>query len=127
MEMLEKIPYVLIAAVVMLVATFICKYLYTKWNEIKTNIKNEKIRNVIDEVVDIVYRAVVQTNQVYVDSLKNSGTFDEEAAKTAFIKTKNTIMNLLSNSMITIITEVYGDFNTYIDTLIESIVNEEKS
>ena len=127
MEMLEKIPYVLIAAVVMLVATFICKYLYTKWNEIKTNIKNEKIRNVIDEVVDIVYRAVVQTNQVYVDSLKNSGTFDEEAAKTAFIKTKNTIMNLLSNSMISIITEVYGDFNTYIDTLIESIVNEEKS
>lgn len=127
MEMLEKIPYVLIAAVVMLVATFICKYLYTKWNEIKTNIKNEKIRNVIDEVVDIVYRAVVQTNQVYVDSLKNSGTFDEEAAKTAFSKTKNTIMNLLSNSMISIITEVYGDFNTYIDTLIESIVNEEKS
>ena len=127
MEMLEKIPYVLIAAVVMLVATFICKYLYTKWNEIKTNIKNEKIRNVIDEVVDIVYRAVVQTNQIYVDSLKNSGTFDEEAAKTAFNKTKNTIMNLLSNSMISIITEVYGDFNTYIDTLIESIVNEEKS
>lgn len=127
MEMLEKIPYVLIAAVVMLVATFICKYLYTKWNEIKTNIKNEKIRNVIDEVVDIVYRAVVQTNQVYVDSLKNSGTFDEEAAKTAFSKTKNTIMNLLSNNMISIITEVYGDFNTYIDTLIESIVNEEKS
>lgn len=127
MEMLEKIPYVLIAAVVMLVATFICKYLYTKWNEIKTNIKNEKIRNVIDEVVDIVYRAVVQTNQVYVDSLKNSGTFDEEAAKIAFSKTKNTIMNLLSNSMISIITEVYGDFNTYIDTLIESIVNEEKS
>lgn len=127
MEMLEKIPYVLIAAVVMLVATFICKYLYTKWNEIKTNIKNEKIRNVIDEVVDIVYRAVVQTNQIYVDSLKNSGTFDEEAAKTAFIKTKNTIMNLLSNNMISIITEVYGDFNTYIDTLIESIVNEEKS
>lgn len=127
MEMLEKIPYVLIAVVVMLVATFICKYLYTKWNEIKTNIKNEKIRNVIDEVVDIVYRAVVQTNQVYVDSLKNSGTFDEEAAKTAFSKTKNTIMNLLSNSMISIITEVYGDFNTYIDTLIESIVNEEKS
>lgn len=127
MEMLEKIPYVLIAAVVMLVATFICKYLYTKWNEIKTNIKNEKIRNVIDEVVDIVYRAVVQTNQVYVDSLKNSGTFDEEAAKTAFSKTKNTIMNLLSNSMISIITEVYGDFNTYIDTLIESIVNEQKS
>lgn len=127
MEMLEKIPYVLIAAVVMLVATFICKYLYTKWNEIKTNIKNEKIRNVIDEVVDIVYRAVVQTNQIYVDSLKNSGTFDEEAAKTAFSKTKNTIMNLLSNSMISIITEVYGDFNTYIDTLIESIVNEEKS
>lgn len=127
MEMLEKIPYVLIVAVVMLIATFICKYLYTKWNEIKTNIKNEKIRNVIDEVVDIVYRAVVQTNQVYVDSLKNSGTFDEEAAKTAFSKTKNTIMNLLSNSMISIITEVYGDFNTYIDTLIESIVNEEKS
>ena len=127
MEMLEKIPYVLIVAVVMLVATFICKYLYTKWNEIKTNIKNEKIRNVIDEVVDIVYRAVVQTNQVYVDSLKNSGTFDEEAAKAAFSKTKNTIMNLLSNSMISIITEVYGDFNTYIDTLIESIVNEEKS
>ena len=127
MEMLEKIPYVLIAAVVMLVATFICKYLYTKWNEIKTNIKNEKIRNVIDEVVDIVYRAVIQTNQVYVDSLKNSGTFDEEAAKTAFSKTKNTIMNLLSNSMISIITEVYGDFNTYIDTLIESIVNEQKS
>ena len=127
MEMLEKIPYVLIVAVVTLIATFICKYLYTKWNEIKTNIKNEKIRNVIDEVVDIVYRAVVQTNQVYVDSLKNSGTFDEEAAKTAFSKTKNTIMNLLSNSMISIITEVYGDFNTYIDTLIESIVNEEKS
>lgn len=126
MEQIQSLIYVLVAAVIVCVSAFVCKYLYTKWNQIKTQIKNDNVREILDSVVNTVYCAVAATNQTFVDAMKQSGTFDTDAAKNAFSKTKSTILNMLSKNAIDVIKQVYGDFNIYIDTLIESTVKEQK-
>ena len=127
MDIMTMLPNALIVIAVVLISAFMCKFIYEKWNETKYDIKNEKIRNAIDTVVDVVYCTVAATNQTLVESLKKQGAFDIEAAHKAFNTTKCTVINILSKEVIDIVTSAVGDFNTYLDTLIESTVNEQKA
>ena len=47
----------------------------------------ERYRDIIYGLENIVTKAVVTTNQTFVDNLKKQGKFDEEAMKEAFNRT----------------------------------------
>lgn len=126
MDIMTMLPEVLVLIAIIAISTFMCKYIYEKWNETKFGIKNEKAQKAIDTVINAVYCAVVATNQTMVDALKKEGAFDAEAAKKAFSTARSTVLNILSKEVIDIVTSTVGDFNTYLDTLIESTVNEQK-
>ena len=126
MEFIKDLLYILITAAVPVLTTYICKFLYTKWTESKVNIKNEQIQDTLDKVTNMVLDVVQATNQTFVDSLKKNGEFTKEAAIEAFNKSKETVVKMLSDDAVTIITEVYGDIDVYLDTLIESLVKQLK-
>ena len=126
MEIIKDLLYILITAAVPTLTAYLCKFLSGKWNEAKTNIKNTKVQNALDMVVSMVFNVVEHTNQVFVDDLKKSGEFNKETAEIAFQKSKETAIALLSEDASNIITEVYGDVDTYIETLIESAVKKLK-
>lgn len=126
MEFIKDLLYILITAAVPVLTTYVCKFLYTKWTESKVNIKNEQIQDTLDKVTNMVLDVVQATNQTFVDSLKKNGEFTKEAAIEAFNKSKETVVKMLSDDAVTIITEVYGDIDVYLDTLIESIVKQLK-
>ena len=127
MEFVKDLLYILITAVVPVLTTYICKFLYTKWTESKTNIKNEQVQDTLDKVTNMALDVVQSTNQTFVDSLKKNGEFTKEAAIEAFNKSKETILKMLSDNAVTIITDIYGDVDVYLDTLIESLVKQLKS
>ena len=118
--------YELALACIPIITVFAGKFLYAKWEEIRGNITNTKIQNTLDEVVEMVVNVVQSTNQVMVDELKNKGEFTKEAAAEAFNKSKDTALQMLSDEAAEIITEVYGDVSTYMDTLIEATVRDLK-
>lgn len=126
MEFVKNLLYILITAAVPVLTTYVCKFLYTKWTESKVNIKNEQIQDTLDKVTNMVLDVVQATNQTFVDSLKKNGEFTKEAAIEAFNKSKETVVKMLSDDAVTIITEVYGDIDVYLDTLIESLVKQLK-
>ena len=126
MEFVKNLLYILITAAVPVLTTYVCKFLYTKWTESKVNIKNEQIQDTLDKVTNMVLDVVQATNQTFVDSLKKNGEFTKEAAIEAFNKSKETAVKMLSDDAVTIITEVYGDIDVYLDTLIESFVKQLK-
>jgi gas vesicle protein len=74
----------------------------------------------------MVVNVVQSTNQVMVDTLKSKGEFTQEAATEAFNKSKETALKMLSDEAAEIITNVYGDVSTYMDTLIEATVRDLK-
>ena len=126
MDIMTMVPEALVLVAILAISTFMCKYIYEKWNETKFGIANEKAQKAIDTVVNVVYCAVTCVNQTMVDALKKDKKFTAEAAAKAFSTAKSTVLNILSKEVIDIVTGTVGDFNTYLDTLIESTVNEQK-
>lgn len=126
MEVVKDLLYILITTAVPVLTTYLCKFLYTKWTEGKANIENEKIQNTLDTVVKMALDAVRATNQTMVEELKKKGEFTKEAAEEAFNKTKETVLLMLSEDASQVISEVYGDVDVYLDTLIESLVKQLK-
>lgn len=126
MEVLKDILYILITAAVPVLTTYVCKFLYEKWTEGKTKIKNEQIAATLNQVVSMVLDCVEKTNQTFVDELKKKGEFTEEAAADAFKMSKETALKMLSEDASEIILEVYGDIDVYLDTLIEATVKQLK-
>ena len=126
MQILKDILYILITTAVPVLVTYLCKFLYEKWTEIKAKVENEKISNTLDQVVSMVLDCVEKVNQTYVDSLKKNGKFTKEASEEAFKMCKETALAMLSEDAKEIITMVYGDIDIYLDTLIEATVRQLK-
>ena len=126
MELVKDILYILITTAVPVLTAYVCKFLYAKWTEGKVKIKNEKISTTLDSVIAMVLDVVEATNQTFVDELKKKGEFTDDAAAEAFRISKNKALQMLSSEAADIITEVYGDVNVYLDTLIEATVKQLK-
>lgn len=86
----------------------------------------EKYRDIIYGLENIVSKAVIATNQTFVDELKKQGKFDEEAMKEAFNRTYESIVQSLSQSFFEYIDEEGIDFDKLITNMIEQTVNWNK-
>ena len=126
MDFIKNILYILITAAVPVLTTYICKFLYEKWSANKQMINNQHTQDTLDQVINMVLNCVIAVNQTFADELKKKGEFDEEAAKAAFAMCKDMAIKMLSEDAKKIITNIYGDVDTYLDTLIESTVKQVK-
>lgn len=74
----------------------------------------------------IICDVVIATNQTYVDALKDKNAFDAAAQAEAFQKTKTAVMALITDNMKKVINEATGDFDVWVDIIIEAKVKEVK-
>lgn len=75
---------------------------------------------------NIVNKAVITTNQTFVNELKKQGKFDKEAMEAAYNKTFNSIVASLSQSFFEYIDEEAIDIDTLLKNMIETSVNWNK-
>ena len=101
-------------------------FIRAKTSELKTNHSNELLNKYVAMLSDTVCDCVIATNQTYVEALKNKNAFDEEAQKTAFEKTYNAVISILSAEAKEYLTNIYGDLSVYIMNMIEAEVNRSK-
>lgn len=90
---------------------------------INQKIKDEKARNLLTGLTTIVERAVRSVTQTYVDSLKKSGSFDQEAQLIALNIAKEEVFKQLNEETKIFIKDNYGDINAFVTTQIESTIN----
>ena len=124
--MLENILYAVITAAVPVITGFVCKWLASLYENNKTKIKNEKAQAVLGQVTDMIVAAVETTTSTYVKSLKAENLFNADAQKEAFNKTFEAVMKQLTDESKKIITETYGDVETYLINKIGQFVEELK-
>ena len=99
-------------------------YLFkTKVDQLKQNTDSEVQRRYLDLLEKYVIDAVVATNQTYVNALKEAGTFDLDAQKEAFRRTKDAVLELLTEDIKELLGTFVGDLDTYVNNLIESTVH----
>ena len=102
-----------------------------QWIKAKTAEATEKNqKDVFDKYItmlgETITKCVSATNQTYVDTLKQAGSFNTEAQKHAFEMTLSAVLNVLGNDAIEYLTAIYGDLTGYLTTLIEAEVKAQK-
>lgn len=109
-----------------LITKYVIEFLHAKREEAKSKTDNDTLKKYIDMLDATITRAVIATNQTYVDALKERGDFGPEAQKEALTKTYEAVMAVLNLETINYLNEAVGDLQSYIMTGIESQVNIQK-
>ena len=109
-----------------LITKYVIEFLHTKREEAKSKIDNNTLKKYIDMLDATIERAVIATNQTYVNALKEKGEFGPEAQKEALTKTYQAVMAVLNLEAVNYLSEAVGDLHSYIMTGIESQVNIQK-
>lgn len=125
--LLQDIVRVCLLPLLAILTNFIVKLIQTKRQELVAKTDNETAQKYLCLVSDIISKAVVATNQTYVDALKDKDVFTKEAQIEAFNKTYETVMALLTDEAKSHLTEVVGDIKTYITQEIEVQVKLNKN
>lgn len=94
--------------------------------QIEKEIGNETVSKYMDMAVDAVAQAVAYTAQTFVDALKAEGKFTKEKQLEAFQKAKGKALEILGDTVVNVLNEVYGDFDAWIETKIEQACREDK-
>lgn len=95
--------------------------------QIEKEIDNDTVSKYMDMAVDAVAQAVAFTAQTFVDSLKAEGKFTKEKQIEAFQKAKDKTLEILGDTVVKALNEVYGDFDVWIETKIEQACRADKA
>ena len=122
---MENLGNILIPLLITIITICIC----TITSKIAKNAAESapsKYSEIIYALENIVNKAVITTNQTFVNELKKQGKFDKEAMEEAYNKTFNSIVESLSQSFFEYIDEEAIDIDTLLKNMIETSVNWNK-
>lgn len=125
-EIIIQIFQLCIIPLLGILTKYLVDYLNTRRDELNAKTENETAQKYTTMIFDTITKCVIATNQTYVNSLKEQNAFDAEAQKTAFNKTMNAVLEILSEDAKQYIIETTGDLNTYLTNLIEAEVNKNR-
>ena len=122
---MENLGNILIPLLITIITICIC----TITSKIAKNAAESapsKYSEIIYALENIVNKAVITTNQTFVNELKKQGKFDKEAMEEAYNKTFNSIVASLSQSFFEYIDKETIDINTLLKNMIETSVDWNK-
>ena len=122
---MENLGNILIPLLITIITICVC----TMTSKIAKNAAESapsKYSGIIYALENIVNKAVITTNQTFVNELKKQGKFDKEAMQEAYNKTFNSIVASLSQSFFEYIDEENIDIDTLLKNMIETSVDWNK-
>lgn len=122
---MENLANILIPLLVTIITICICM-MTSKIAKDAARTAPSKYSEIIYGLENIVNKAVITTNQTFVNELKKQGKFDKEAMEAAYNKTFNSIVASLSQSFFEYIDEENIDIDTLLKNMIETSVNWNK-
>lgn len=122
-QMIQDIFYTCLLPLIGILCSYGIMFLNKKTKEIQKNVDNDLFAKYSDMLVGIVETCVIATNQTYVNKLKAQDGFGIEQQKEAFKQTYEAIRQLMTEEMVAVLNEAYGDVTLLINKLIEEQVN----
>lgn len=118
-----KLVLMVFVPVITSVLTYFFKQFVTEF--INKNIQGETAE-ALKRGLDIITDSVNYVQQTYVDSLKKEDKFTIEAQNEALEAAKNRAIELMNTDIQSAIENSYGNLDTYVTTMIESIIAKNK-
>lgn len=98
---------------------YLVALLRKRTNQIKQELDNDTAAKYIGMAENAVAQAVACTAQTFVEALKKEGAFTKEKQLAAFNEAKDKVVNILGETAVAALREIYGDFDLWIETKIE--------
>ncbi len=95
--------------------------------ELIQRIDNDLVETTLEKAMEIVMNAVLAVSQTFVDTLKQHGQFTPEAQREAFDRAKAYVLTLMSAEVRELLTEIYGNLDVWLETMIEATVSSVKA
>ena len=117
----------LVIMVIVPVATSVLTFLLKTYLEelINKNIQNETA-DALKKGLNIILDSVNYVQQTYVDDLKKEDKFTAEAQFKALQSAKQRAIELMNTDVQSAIEASYGNLDTYVTTVIESLIKKNK-
>jgi hypothetical protein len=106
---------------------YIVALIRKKTAQLQQEADNKTAEKYMNMACDAVAQAVTYTAQTFVDALKKDGAFTAEKQLEAFEKAKNKTLQILGDTAVAALGEIYGDFDTWLETKIEQVCREIKT
>lgn len=94
--------------------------------KIEKQLDNETASKYIQMANEAVASSVVYVTQVFVETLKSQGAFTKEKQIEAFNMAKTRVIEILGETTIAALNEIYGDLDAWLNTQIERVCWETK-
>ncbi|MBP3589225.1 MAG: hypothetical protein J6J61_01505 [Muribaculaceae bacterium] len=94
--------------------------------QLQQELDNNTASKYMTMACDAVAQAVTYTAQTFVDTLKAEGAFTKEKQLEAFEKAKDKALEILGDTAVAALGEIYGDFDVWLETKIEQVCREIK-
>ena len=98
---------------------YLVALLRKKTAQLQQQLDNETAAKYMDMACDAVSQAVAFTAQTYVDAFKKEDAFTKERQLEAFDKAKAMTLQILGETAIKALNEIYDDFDAWLITKIE--------
>ena len=122
---MENLGNILIPLLITVITICICT-MTSKIAKNATRLAPSKYSEIIYGLENIVNKAVITTNQTFVNELKKQGKFDKEAMEEAYRRTYESIVASLSQSFFEYIDKETVDIDALLKNMIETSVNWNK-
>ena len=122
---MENLGNILIPLLITVITICICT-MTSKVAKSAAESAPNKYSDIIYSLENIVNKAVVTTNQTFVNELKKQGKFDKEAMEEAYRRTYESIVASLSQSFFEYIDKETVDIDALLKNMIETSVNRNK-
>ena len=122
---MENLGNILIPLLITIITICICM-MTSKVAKNAAESAPSKYSGIIYGLENIVSKAVITTNQTFVNELKKQGKFDKEAMQEAYRRTYESIIASLSQSFFEYIDEETIDIDALLKNMIETSVNWNK-
>lgn len=94
--------------------------LFNKW--LSSKIKNAELREAMQAASKALENAVLSVQQTFVEQLKKDGKFDADAQKEALNLALDRAVAMLSDEMLDLLTNTFGDVNNWLFAQAEAII-----
>ena len=122
---MENLGNILIPLLITIITICICT-MTSKVAKDTARLAPSKYNEIIYNLENIVNKAVITTNQTFVNELKKQGKFDKEAMEEAYRRTYESIVASLSQSFFEYIDEETVDIEVLLKNMIETSVDWNK-
>lgn len=120
----QEIVITVISAIVTALASWVVSKITTYIN---TKVKDTKLKRYLNSAVTVVASAVKQTYQTYVENIKGTDFWTEDAQKNALAAALETTKAQLSGDVQKYIQSNFGDLDKWIITQIEAAIYDLKN